>query len=664
LSVNISSSELSLQLRKQQILDILNEQQKDIVLHYNGLIMASAGPGAGKTKVLVSRTAYMIASGIRPENILLFTFTKKAATEIKERVMKMVGDLGALVTISTYHSFCAKFIRKYHDVVGLQKNFSIVDDSDKTKIIKKILKDLNYDLDVDFCLYRITKYKEQYKSPANVLQELNTIEDNIETRAAAVYDAYQRTLIENNTADFDDLICYAIKILESRPDIQNAVWNRYKYISSDEAQDSSEVDLRLIFNLIPPQNYNLLFCGDFNQSIYAFRGARPELLYKKLKSFPDLQTFYLEKNYRSTQNIVNSAQSLIEKNHRLDDKTIYTNNETGSKVYVLNPRSSINEAESIASFILHFKNDDQIKKYGEIAILYRNLFLGKEIEDALMKNKIPYKVISGTSFYERIEVKDIIAYLDFLVNPQNLLSLRRIIDIPKVGIGDVTFAKIKKELMTRFASYGIIDIEGMVQILGEMAKDKKFKKLARFHQSLECIVSHMHDEPHALIDTILKAINYYEYLATLKGKKGQDQEEMEDEISERVQNIELLKDLAYEYADIRDFLDSVTLNTEMPNEDLEDDECVKLMTIHASKGLEFPIVFVIGCNNEILPSRRAITAEDKEEERRLLYVAMTRAKELLMISAPRTRMQYGQLKPQMPSPFISEIDDQYVEYVS
>ncbi len=661
---DIMSPSNQLQLKKQQILASMNEQQKAVVENYNGLTIVSAGPGAGKTRVIVAQTAYMIADGVRPENILLFTFTKKAATEIKERVIKMIGDIGSLVAISTYHSFCARFIRKYHDVVGLQKNFSIIDDTDKIRIIKKILKDLNYDLDADMCLFYISKFKEQYKSPAQVLQEIDPQANSIQAHIVAVYDSYQRTLLENNTADFDDLICYAIKILETRKDIQKTVWNRYRYIRSDEVQDSSALDLRLIFNLIPPTQYNLALVGDVDQSIYAFRGSQPKLLYQKLKEFSNYKTFYLEKNYRSTQNIVNAAQSLIEKNHRLDDKTIYTKNEDGNKVYVLTPRSSLNEAESVASFIQHFKNENQIQHYGDVVVLYRNIFLCKEIEDALMKNKIPYKVVSGVSFYQRMEVKDIIAYLDFLVNPQNLLSLRRIIDIPKVGIGDVTFAKIKKELMTRFAVYGIIDIEGMVSILGDMAKSKQFKKLAKFHSSLELIVQHINDEPHQLIETILRSINYYEYLATIKGsKKGRDKEELEDEVNERINNIELLKDLSYEYADLRDFLDSITLTTEIPNEDLADEECVKLMTIHASKGLEFPVVFVVGCNDEILPSKRAVNPEDKEEERRLLYVAMTRAKELLMLSAPRTRMQYGQVKPQMPSPFISEINNQYVHYL-
>jgi DNA helicase-2/ATP-dependent DNA helicase PcrA len=626
---------------KQDILNELNEEQQIPVLNYTGPQFLVAGPGSGKTRVLVSRTQYMLLDGINPYNILLFTFTNKAAKEIKIRISLAVGEETAnKITTGTYHSFCCKLLRKYGEKIGFEKNFSIFDTEDSNKVIKKILKDTNIEEKV--LISYISKQKHNLITPQIAMQN----EINNQNGLSRYYDLYQQELKKQQAMDFDDLIFNTIQLLELNLDVLEEVNARYVYISSDESHDSSKADLRLI-QLLSGEKQNVCFILDDNQSIYSFRGADLQSVLNIRNIFPNLKTYFLNQNYRSTKMIVEASKSLIAKNSNQIEKDIFTDNEEGDPVIYVQENDPTHEAIRIAKTIQLLKNKYNYS-YKDIAILYRTGAQSRAVEEILLRYNIPYEILSGVNFYERKEIKDIISYLSVISNKYNTERFLRIINVPKRGIGEKTLEKILDE--TRKDIIPIDFIQACKNLIERNEiKGKAKNGLIDFIKIIENIESKINDlTVPELLGEIIKQTNYYEYI----------KEYEEESYEERVGNIVELTELSYDYLTIEDFLEQTTM--ERKNDEDEDDK-VQLLTMHMSKGLEWDAVFVIGCNEGTCPHFRSLTfASAIEEERRLFYVAMTRAKKNLFLLRPKRIKQNGFYINAKPSRFISEINDKYM----
>lgn len=642
---------------KQEILQVLNEQQKAPVLDYLGPSAVTAGPGSGKTKMLVSRCAYMIQDGVLPSNIVLFTFTKKAANEIKERLSKEIGnDLSEAVTVSTYHSFCGKLLRKYATKIGWRTNYSIYDNEDKKKVIKSIIQDnkqfnFNNEKSKSLLCRCISSFKEKMISPQMAINNADTkMKENI----ALFYEKYNARLKEQNAFDFDDLIYYVIRLFERFPSVLEMVNNRYKFILADEIQDSSLRDLTLI-KYLGGKTMNICCIGDDDQSIYSFRGVRINAYYDFIKE-NNLKRFVLGRNYRSTKTIVDASQSMINKNEQRLDKKIYTENKDGSKISFVTLKESSDEANYVAKII-----KASLKKgytYNDIAILYRISSLSRSVEKVLFSNNIPYAITGGCAFFERIEVKDIISYLRFIYNPADLVALERIVNTPKRGIGEKTLEKIIKSCQC-LAEHDTIGLDALKEIkLGNGTRSKGLKnfisvieQLKEFKQNGSSVID--------LIGHILNLTNYNDYLMALEDNN-------ENKVNERLANIEELQKIAFKYSNLEEFLNAVSLyeenavQNEINNEDNESKEKVSLMTIHASKGLEFPVIIIIGANQTIIPHKLSIKEDNIDEERRLFYVAMTRAKEELFITRAKIGFSNYGLINYRPTQFINEINPAFL----
>lgn len=641
-------------LEKEELLNGLNEAQKKVVRNYKGFNLVSAAPGAGKTRVLVVKIAYMIKDGVQPSSILAFTFTKKAATEIKERVQSFIGDQGCGVTISTYHSFCARQLRRYAAYAGYKDNFSIVDDDEQEKIIKRILADMKSNQKVAIIKEQISKFKEQHFTPQQARVHYGDAEDLSE--ALSVYDKYQKTLKTMNTMDFDDLIFNMITILEKNEIVRQQIWNRYKYILADEFQDSSTNDFRFIMLLTNPKTMNLSVVGDEDQAIYAFRGSNVDRLNHEIDKYQH-NTFIMGQNYRSTKTVVDAAQSLIKYNPRLDKK-VFTDNENGEKILHVTAHTQAQQAKYVANTITALVKSGQMK-YGEAAVLFRTNFLSRAVEDAFVKAHIPYHLVSGVSFYKRKEVKDILSFVDFIYNPEHLSSLERIINIPKKGLGEKSMATITAGLLQKYRSYAIINLATAIDCLDEIAMENPriSKKLDVFNGKLANIKNWMSDNdevtPKDLVDKIITTFDYMNYLESFYKETAED----------RKKNVYELINAAASYIDPMEFVEDLMSIDLDESEEAEDDaeDKVHLMSMHASKGLEFRLVFIIDANEGTIPSWRCESEKDIQEERRLFYVAMTRAKENLVICSTNTVVLQGRPRYTHPSSFISQIDPSFIE---
>ena len=657
LAVNVSAT-------KKKILEPLNEQQKPVVLNYEGPSLVEAGPGAGKTKTVVSRAAYMIADGVDASSILLFSFTRKAANEIKERIMAMVGEEASPVMVSTYHSFCARQLRLYHKYIGLSRRFTIIDSEDKTSMLRDIMKQLNLETDITVSQIgsKISGFKDKYLTPeqAKVFLQQQIAEGKRKSTPnddmiIAIYYRYQQSLKDSNAVDFDDLIFYMVYILENFPNVKQQIQNKWKYITADEVQDSSIVDSRLIFNLMNMSTKNLCLVGDSDQAIYGFRGANASNIYACANYF-NFRVFNLEQNYRSSQNIVNASQSLIAKNEQLNDKSIFSKNAIGDKLMVLSCDNALTEASKVSlitsKLIELTKNTNKPFKYSDIAILCRTNRLSRPIEDAFLRAQIPYEMVNGTGFYERTEIKDIMSYLQFIENPSNLIALKRIINVPKRKIGDAAITQIETFLMTAKSRYDIMSLVDVLNELTSLANSNvRFKNgLLNFISTIQEIKSLIDTgaEPARIVEKILDSINYKKYLSA-KDK---------DTADDRWDNIQELINIASNHIDLTDFIDSMTLNS--PEDEEKNPNKVHILTMHSSKGLEYRAVFIIGANEGVCPHKRSTTPEAIQEERRLFYVAMTRAKEVLIITYPNVIQSRNNITSAAPSRFISQIDVKYI----
>lgn len=623
---------------KQQILEGLNDQQKKPVIDYHGASAIIACPGAGKTHSLVARTAYMIEDGVPASSILLFTFTRKGAQEIKERVESYIGSKASAVTVGTYHSFCMRILRKYCDYLGWSKNFSIYDDEDKNSLLKEII---GKDIKPAEVNHAISKYKDRMISPAAAMAEAET---QYERNIARFYEQYMQRMKERNAFDFDDLIYYTIRLFEKYPEVQEQVNCRYHYIVADEFQDSSPRDIQLVLCLGGTQ-MNICCIMDDDQSIYGFRGADVRAVYDMIDTY-NLKQFVLGQNYRSTKTIVDASRSMIQNNAEQLEKSVFTNNTCGTQIIQFNSADTKTEANQVVKIIKHHVRNGG--SFSDVAILYRMSYLSRSVEEGFLKNEIPYEVLSGCPFYERKEVKDILGYLRFIMNPKDIEAFKRIINIPKRGIGDKSIDKILSCQLSE--DDDIINENTTIERckkaeLKGAAKAGVQKFVAIVEQLVDFLETH---SPQDCVKEVARLTNYFDYLT------DNDRESAE----ERIANVLELSEIAASYVNLQDFLNNMILNNN-DTEEVETDR-VKMLTMHASKGLEFPVVIIVGTNDGIIPHQRAIACGDIDEERRLFYVAMTRAQEFLFLTRPKCMLRNGVPQRCQSSRFIDEIDETYI----
>ena len=631
----------------------LNKEQQQAVQHTEGPLLILAGAGSGKTKVLTVRIAHLLAQGVNPYEILAITFTNKAAKEMKSRVEGLVGDVANRIWLSTFHSFCAKFLRfEIDSFLGYNSNFTIYDTSDSQAVIKAALKALNLDdkyYPVGAMIAAISDAKNKLLFASDFRKQAR---DFYQQKVADVYEYYERELRKNNALDFDDLLLVAVKLLQSNATVLDIYSHRFRYVMIDEYQDTNNIQYEII-NLIAAKYRNICVVGDEDQSIYAFRGANIENILNFEKDYPDAYTIKLERNYRSTKRILDTANELIRNNKSSKGKKLWTNGEKGEKIKVFNAPTVYDEAEFIVKEIKS-KSKSGVD-YKDMTILYRTNAQSRVLEEKLLEGNVPYKIYGGMQFFQRKEIKDILAYMNLLNNPNDNHNFYRIINVPKRAIGDKTLEKIaqlanEKGISMLESTKYIDEIPGLRTAVKEAIKSF-YKMMNGIYERLdELSVKEVFDE--VLIQT--------KYIDSI-----------EDNKEDRVKNIEELLNSITESErqnpgmSLSEYLDMVSLTSS--TDDIEDEEnFIKLMTIHSSKGLEFDYVFIAGMEDGLFPSCNFDTSEDEiEEERRLCYVAVTRAKKELYLSHVSERMVWGQMNYMIrPSRFISEMKQGNLDYLS
>lgn len=630
------------------IYDTLNPMQKEAVLHTEGPLLILAGAGSGKTRVLTHRIAYLIEEKeVNPWNILAITFTNKAAGEMRERVDSLVGFGAESIWVSTFHSTCVRILRRYIEHLGYTTSFSIYDSDDQKTLMKQVFKTL----DIDTKQYKersvlgiISSAKDKLISPEEFL--LNAGQDFRQKKVGEIYREYQNQLKKNNALDFDDLIVKTVELFQNDSQILDYYQERFRYIMVDEYQDTNTAQFKLI-SLLASKYGNLCVVGDDDQSIYRFRGADIENILSFEQTFPGARVIKLEQNYRSTQNILDAANGVIRHNRGRKEKSLWTANGTGDEILF----KQFDDARDEADYIARQIRDSEFS-YQDQAVLYRTNAQSRLLEERCIFYNVPYRLVGGVNFYQRKEIKDILAYLKTVANGVDDLSVLRIINVPKRGIGATSMGRV-----TMFASehgmslYSALREARMVPGLG-----KAVEKIGRFISQMECFRAMAQSEEYSiqdLIEAILEETGYEEELKA----------EGEIEAETRMENIQELinKAAAYEedsqHPSLDEFLEQVALVADIDNVDSSEDR-VTLMTLHSAKGLEFPKVYLAGMEDGLFPGMMAVSSDDPtdmEEERRLCYVGITRAKKELVITAARKRMTHGETRYCKPSRFVEEI---------
>ncbi len=619
-------------------LDGLNDKQREAVMHVDGPCLVIAGAGSGKTKVLTTRIANLIDQGIPSYNILAITFTNKAAKEMRERLEKIVPNNNAFV--GTFHSLGVRIIRENASVLGLDRTFSIVDSDDVLSIIKKILKDNGYDPKMNQPSYirnKISSIKNDMLTQDEIERLFIQPQDKV---AKAVYYEYQDVLRKNNSVDFDDLLRLPVKLFTENKDILESYQDKFKYILIDEYQDTNEVQYKLS-KLLAKKNKNIFIVGDPDQSIYMFRGANFRNILNFEKDYKDAKVIPLEENYRSTRYILDTANSVIKNNKERKEKNLWSNNGDGTKVSYLRAYDGKHEIQLVLDEIKKLKEQGyQSKDFG---VLYRTNAQARLVEEMFLKSGEPYKVVGSYYFYSRKEIKDLICYLRLILNNDDEISLRRVINVPKRGIGDATIAKLEIEAKEQNTS--------IFQTISK-GKELAFKELIRdLTQESDNL---------SLTELIELILDKSGMRAELEADKS-----LENEL--RLDNLEEFKSITQTFEDrtgsesLADFLEEISLIADV-TEHKDDENVVTLMTIHSAKGLEFKVVFLIGMEDGIFPHQNSFLEEEGlEEERRLCYVGITRAREKLYISNAKRRMLYGKDVINPPSRFIKEIDSELLD---
>ncbi|WP_333861176.1 DNA helicase PcrA [Clostridium sp.] len=636
--------------------NLLNKEQYKAVTTVEGPLLILAGAGSGKTRVLTYRIAHMIKDlNIYPSKILAITFTNKAAGEMKDRIRELVGDEVDSMWVSTFHSSCVRILRREIDKLGYNRNFAIYDSYDQKVVIKQCMKELNIDDNITDkeIINRISRQKDNLISQDRFKKEN---EGNFRmNKIADVYVMYQKKLKENNALDFDDLIFKTVQLFKEHPDILEFYQRKFKYIMVDEYQDTNRSQYEFV-RLLAQAEKNICVVGDDDQCIYAWRGADIENILNFENDYINTKIIKLEQNYRSKANILKAANDVISNNFNRKQKVLKTVNDNGDKIKLYRASTDMDEGRYIASQIKELLNEDKNRHYRDFAVLYRKNVQSRIFEDIFMKSNIPYRIVGGLKFYDRKEIKDILAYLKFINNPLDNVSLRRIINVPKRNIGEATVQKIQSfaDSMDESMYNALLDIDRSMNLTQRSVNSiKKFLGLINsFIKSRDKI---------SVSDLIKEILNTTGYLEELKDSKEPDS------IS-RIENLKELVSAAVEFevtsedTSLSAFLEKVTLVSDIDNFDTDADSVV-LMTVHSAKGLEFPVVFMVGMENGIFPGIQSLdNPKEMEESRRLCYVGITRAKENIYMTFADTRRVFGKMVCYEKSDFIDEISDELKEY--
>ncbi|MFZ0491229.1 MAG: UvrD-helicase domain-containing protein [Salegentibacter sp.] len=646
----------------------LNEAQRAPVLQKDGAMIVIAGAGSGKTRVLTYRIAYLMSQGVDPFNILSLTFTNKAAREMKHRIAKIVGNSEAKnLWMGTFHSIFAKILRFEADKLGYPSNFTIYDTQDSQSVIRAIIKDMRLDKDV-------YKYKQVYSRISSYKNSLITVKAYFQNpelqeadamskkpRLGEIYKEYVNRCFKAGAMDFDDLLLKTNELLNRFPEVLQKYQNRFRYILVDEYQDTNHSQY-LIVKALSDKFQNICVVGDDAQSIYAFRGANINNILNFQKDYENVQMYRLEQNYRSTRNIVNAANSIIDKNKTKLEKVVWTDNEEGPKIVVNRLLTDGEEGRFVASSIFENKMQNQLPN-GDFAILYRTNAQSRAMEDALRKKDIPYRIYGGLSFYQRKEIKDVLAYLRLLINPKDEEALKRVINYPARGIGQTTMDRLS--IAANQYGKSIFEVIENLDHLDLKINKSTRNKLDNFVNMIKHFsILNENADAFTVADTVTKKTGLVQELKKDGTPEGIARIENIEELLNGIRDfVEGQKELADATGSLSEFLEDVALATDM-DKDTSDEDRVALMTIHLAKGLEFPYVYIVGMEEDLFPSAMSMnTRSELEEERRLFYVALTRAEKQAYLTYTQSRYRWGKLVDAEPSRFIEEIDDQYTDYM-
>ena len=643
-------------------LDQLNSSQQAAVTSTEGASLIVAGAGSGKTRVLTYRIAYLLQQGVPASRIMALTFTNKAAREMKERIQKLVGEEARYLMMGTFHSTCTRLIRPYADLLGYTRDFSIYDTTDSKSVLKAICKEQGLDEKIykpAAVLSRISMAKNSGVGPREYGMNQQLLREDREMRMydmTTVYSLYEARLRAANAMDFDDLLINMLRLMDVSPEVKQKYQQQFQYILVDEYQDTNYIQFLLVKKLAEPQN-NICVVGDDAQSIYSFRGADIRNILNFRQVYPQAKLFKLERNYRSTQNIVNAANALIHKNQHQIEKTVYSENEEGQPLSLQPYMDDRTEALGVATKIQRMRH----KGYDSFAVLYRTNAQSRVIENELRKLNIPYRIYGGTSFYQRKEIKDALGYLRLAVNGRDNEALLRIVGFPGRGIGDTTMKKVAENAIEHHQGY--LDVMRYPDNTGLDVGPAVRKKLQTFAQ----MIDGFHDlsetmDAFAFTEHVLKMSGVMTALSLDRTAEGIDRAQNVQELLNAIREfVEQRANEGIDYTPITDFLSEVSLLTDQDENLTDTTERVTLMTVHAAKGLEFPVVFIVGLEENLFPSQFAIKPQEIEEERRLLYVAITRAMEQCHLSFARQRFRNGTFSFNSYSRFLNDIDKRFFE---
>ena len=641
-------------------LDTLNPAQREAVEKTEGPVLILAGAGSGKTRVLTTRIGHLIEDkGVQPANILAITFTNKAANEMRERVEETLESDASDMWISTFHSCCVRILRKDINRIGYNRSFVIYDSADQVTLVKDCLKELNLNdkvFEPKMIISTISGAKDKLYDPKQF--KAMHMNDNRMSKIADVYALYQDRLKRNSALDFDDLIFKTVELLKSDKEVLDYYRNRFKYIMVDEYQDTSKAQYELI-KILAREHQNICVVGDDDQSIYGWRGADIRNILEFEKDYDDVHVVKLEQNYRSTQIILDAANTVISNNIERKRKRLWSEKKDGELIKIQVAQDEIEESDFVADMIAKISRE-QNRSYKDFAVLYRANAQSRSVEDALNRSQIPYNIYGGTKFYERKEIKDLIAYLRVIQNPQDDISIKRIINVPRRGIGLRTIEKIEDRANLKQESiYSVlIDIETNSDI-----STKARNSISEFVDNVIGTLRTMREvyPVSKLIEKVIESIDYYGYIDELYKGNKEEAEERKDNVKEFI-SVAMEFEQISEEKDLETFLTGVALTSESSEE--EEINKISLMTIHTSKGLEFPVVFIVGMEDGLFPIARAVRSmndSEIEEERRLCYVGITRAKEILYLTLTQKRTLYGKTNPSIASRFMEELPKECIE---
>lgn len=633
----------------------MNLEQSEAVRTTEGPLLIMAGAGSGKTRVLTHRIAYLLdEKDVSPYNILAITFTNKAAKEMKARVEHLVGEEAQVIWMSTFHSMCVRILRRDADRIGIERNFTIIDPTDQKSVIKDVLKSENIDskrFEPRMFIGAISNLKNELKTPEDAQKEANDFHSQM---VATVYKGYQRQLSRNEALDFDDLIMTTINLFERVPETLEYYQNKFQYIHVDEYQDTNKAQYTLV-KLLANKFKNLCVVGDSDQSIYGWRGADIQNILSFEEDYPEAKTIFLEQNYRSTKSILNAANEVIKHNSERKPKGLWTANSGGDKIQYYEAMTERDEAEYVVKEIM--KHQRGGKKYSEMAILYRTNAQSRVLEETFMKSNIPYTMVGGQKFYDRKEIKDLLSYLRVIANSNDDISLQRIINVPKRGIGPSSVEKIQTYALQNNIS--MFDALAEVDFIG--LSKKVTQECISFYEMIQNLIKEQEFlEISEIVDEVLQKSGYRDMLDREQSIESRSRLENLDEFMSVPKDYE--ENTPLEEQSLINFLTDLSLVADIDEADTQNG--VTLMTMHSAKGLEFPIVFIMGMEESLFPHIRAIKSEDDhemEEERRICYVAITRAEELLYITNATTRMLFGRSQSNMPSRFLKEIPEDLLD---